>query len=143
MASIDSAARGVKDDLSQWLSEDLVNAACESAGHRWRVRKLTPVVLLRLFVMQVLMGNIACRAVRHLTELRFTTQAYHKARLRLPLAVIWRVASAWWVIRWAVILADHDGRPLSRAAGVETEVQGWSGPSGWYARQVSWGRLSG
>jgi len=94
MASIDSAARGVKGEVTRWLSEDLVNSACEAEGHRWRARVLTPVVLLRLFVMQVLMGNVACRAVRHFSPLRFTTQAYHKARLRLPLAVIRRVASA-------------------------------------------------
>ena len=62
MASITAAVDRVKDALHQRISEALVNQACESAGHRWRQRVLTPVVVIRLFVLQVLWAT--CRAER-------------------------------------------------------------------------------
>ena len=53
MASITAAVDRVKDELPGRISEALVNQACESAGHRWRQRVLAPVVVIRLFVLQV------------------------------------------------------------------------------------------
>ena len=53
MASVTAAVGRVKDELPQRISEALVNHACESAGHRWPVRVLAPVVVVRLFVLQV------------------------------------------------------------------------------------------
>ena len=63
MASITAAVCRVKDELPQRISEALVNQACESAQHRWRERVLRPVVVIRLFVLQVLWGNVSCRTV--------------------------------------------------------------------------------
>jgi hypothetical protein len=92
MASITAAVNRVKDELPQRISEVLVKQACESAQHPWRKRVLTPVVVVRLFVLQVLWGNVSCRTVTHLSELVFTAQAYCKARGKLPVEVLRSVA---------------------------------------------------
>ncbi|MDP7347841.1 MAG: hypothetical protein QF735_06400 [Phycisphaeraceae bacterium] len=92
MASITSAVDRVEDELPQPISEALVNQAYESAQHRWRQRLLTPVVMVRLFVLQVLWGNVSCRTVTHLSELVFTAQAYGKARVKLPVEVLRSIA---------------------------------------------------
>jgi hypothetical protein len=93
MASISAAIRHVKDSGETWISEAIADEACAAAKHRWRRRVLTPVVTLRLFVLQVLWGNIACRAVTHLSMLSFTPQAYCKARASLPAEVYGQVAA--------------------------------------------------
>ena len=97
MASITAAVRRVKDELATQLTEASVRQACEAAGHsrnQWRDRVLPPWVTLRLFALQVLSGNVACRAVRRLSESAFTAQAYCQARLNLPLAVFAAIAAA-------------------------------------------------
>jgi len=92
MASITAAVDRVKDELPGRISEVLVNQACESAQHPWRKRVLTPVVVIRLFVLQVLWGNVSCRTVTHLSERVFTSQAYCKARAKLPVEVLRSIA---------------------------------------------------
>lgn len=94
MASISDAVRRVKDGVQDWISEDLVRRACQEAGHAFRERVLPPWEVVRLFVQQVLWGNIACRAVRHLSDAAFSAQAYCQARKRLPLDVLVAIAAA-------------------------------------------------
>lgn len=85
MASVTAALRLVKDDLGQHLDESLIHKLCEEVGHTWRDRTLGPVVTLWLFVEQVMAGNVACTALRHLCGLRVSDAAYCQARKRLPL----------------------------------------------------------
>jgi len=94
MASIDAAIRQVKDDVALWLSPTQVAQSCAAAGYQWRTRVLTPWVTVHLFVLQVLWGNVACRRVRHLSELTFTAAAYCAARMRLPLDVFGSIAAS-------------------------------------------------
>ena len=107
MASITAAVDRVKDELPQRISEASVSQACESAGHRWRERMLTPVVVIRLFVLQVLWGNVSCRTVTHLSELVFTAQAYCKARAKLPVEVLSHIAA----------MLTHEARQKTRDFG--------------------------
>lgn len=96
MASIGIAAQRVKDQVQVWIGEPQVRQACAAAGHcrgRWRERVLTPGVLLQLFALQVLHGNVACRTVTRLSGLAFTAQAYCKARAGLLLDVFGHVAA--------------------------------------------------
>ena len=93
MASITATIRQVKGDVSGWLGAAEVHQACQLAGHRWRQRVLDPVTTLRLFVLQVLHGNAACRALTHLSGLRFSDTAYCQARARLPLDVLGYLAA--------------------------------------------------
>ena len=107
MASITAAVDRVKDALPERISEALVSQACESAEHRWRQRLLTPVVVIRLFVLQVLWGNVSCRAVTRLSELVFTAQAYCKARATLPVEVLSYIAT----------MLTHDARQKTQSFG--------------------------
>jgi hypothetical protein len=55
---------------------------------KWRDRLLTPVYVVKLFLLQILFGNTACEHVPRLAGKAFTGEAYCKARSRLPLAVL-------------------------------------------------------
>src|SRR4051812_40411005 len=80
------ALRALRQDLATHLDEDAVHDACRGAGHRWRDRVLTPVAILRWFVIQVLHGNTALNHVSLLAGRSFTDAALCQARARLPLA---------------------------------------------------------
>ena len=65
-----------------------VDQLCQDCRHLWRDRLLTPLVTLRLFLLQVLHGNSSIVHLRQLSGLCFTASSYCEARQRLPLAVI-------------------------------------------------------
>lgn len=88
MVSINHSLRRVKDDLARLLDPESVFEVCRDSGHKWRMSRLNPAVLIHLFVMQILSGNSACTNLRHLSGLVFTASAYCQARKRLPLKVI-------------------------------------------------------
>jgi hypothetical protein len=88
MVNINRVLAQVKTDLAQLLDEQTILACCRQMGHRWRNTVLDPAATLHLFIKQVLAGNIACQALRHLSDQRFTASAYCQARQRLPLALI-------------------------------------------------------
>ena len=87
MASIPTIVSRIKSHLDEHLSDAQIHQACANAQHTWRQRTLDPTTTLRLFVIQILHGNVACRALRHLGEMNATVTAYCKARKRLPLMV--------------------------------------------------------
>ena len=87
MASIPTIVSRIKSHLDEHLSDAQIHQACADAQHIWRQRTLDPVTLLRLFMIQILHGNVACRALRHLGEMDATVTAYCNARKRLPLKV--------------------------------------------------------
>lgn len=93
MASIARAAATIKAQGAGFITEERTRSACVAAGHAWRRRLLGPVETLQLFVLQVLAGNVACRAVTLLAGRAFTPQAYCDARMRLPLDVFGFVAA--------------------------------------------------
>ena len=75
------------------LGDDLpiaghVEQLCRACGHAWRERLLTPLVTLRLFLIQVLHGNTSIAHLRQLAGLPFAPGSYCAARERLPLGVI-------------------------------------------------------
>ena len=76
-----------KADVATALLPDTIVAVCESIGHVWRDRVLTPVVTLHAFLLQVLHGNSACSGVSRLIGITFSAAAYCEARMRLPLAL--------------------------------------------------------
>lgn len=94
MASIAQRVARLKGEGGLVLSPAMVTQAAEASGHRWRDRLLDPATTLRLFMLQILHGNVACRAVRHLSGLRFSVTAYVNARHRLPLAMFTQLARA-------------------------------------------------
>ncbi|MGD9644327.1 MAG: hypothetical protein AB7U73_01355 [Pirellulales bacterium] len=86
-----SMARIIQQFKETWCRE-LEDAAIERAmretGHVWRDRKLNPVTTVRLFMLQILFGNVACNHVPHLAGKNVTGSAYCEARGRLPLAAL-------------------------------------------------------
>lgn len=90
--SITAAVASIKGDLASCLDSSVIHRACRDAGHAWRNRLLDPAVTLRLLLLQVLHGNCACRTLVHLSGLAFSDTAYCKARARLPLDVLKRIA---------------------------------------------------
>src|SRR5439155_15570329 len=69
----------IAERLNQLLAERQV---------AWRDRLLTPAVTLRLFLVQVLSGNVAIAALRQLSGIDFAPSSYCEARRRLPLDVL-------------------------------------------------------
>src|SRR3954469_11307597 len=82
-----AALRSLRQDLATRLDEAAVHDACRRDGHRWRSCLLTPVAILRWFVVQVLHGNTALDHVSLLAGRAFTDSAFCQARARLPPAV--------------------------------------------------------
>jgi hypothetical protein len=83
---IATALHQLRQDLDACLDEAAVHDACRRVGHRWRDCLLTPVAILRWFVVQVLHGNTALTHVSLLSGRSFDA-ALCQARARLPLAV--------------------------------------------------------
>src|SRR5579864_8812775 len=75
----------LKQNWGQELEDEAIRRAMEDAGHKWRERELDPVTTFRLFVLQILFGNVACNFVPRLGGKRVTGSAYCAARGRLPL----------------------------------------------------------
>lgn len=73
---------GLGDLLPQERFEQLLR----EAGCKWRERVLHPMVMMRLFLLQILHGNVAINALRHLSGIAFSAGAYSMARKRVPLA---------------------------------------------------------
>jgi len=88
MASIASIVARFKDEPHLFLTDPRVHDACVAAGYTWRQRHLGPALTLRLMVLQVLMGNVACRRLKRLTCLPVSVAAYARARARLPIDVL-------------------------------------------------------
>lgn len=77
-----------KQSWSQELEDEAIERACEEAGHKWRERELGPVATVKMFLLQILFGNVACEFVPHLAGKDVTGSAYCAARGRLPLAAL-------------------------------------------------------
>jgi hypothetical protein len=69
----------IADQLNQLLAEQRVV---------WRDRLLTPLVTLRLFLIQIAHGNCAIAALRQLGGIAFAPSSYCEARARLPLQLL-------------------------------------------------------
>ena len=77
-----------KQNWSQELEDDAIVRACEEAGHQWRERELGPVATVKMFLLQILFGNVACEYVPHLAGKDVTGSAYCAARGRFPLEAL-------------------------------------------------------
>jgi hypothetical protein len=88
---VDSMARIVAQFKQSWqqeLEDEAIRQACREAGHRWRERELDPVTTVRMFLLQILFGNVACNFVPHLAQKKVTGSSYCEARARLPLPAL-------------------------------------------------------
>jgi hypothetical protein len=77
-----------KQSWSRELEDEAILEACRAAGHRWRERELGPVATVKMFLLQILYGNVACNFVPRLAGKDVTGSAYCEARARLPLEML-------------------------------------------------------
>lgn len=82
------------------IAQPLEQAARE-LGHRWRDRLLTPLVTVRLMLIQVLAGNCPVPQLRQLCGIDFVPSSYSEARGRLPLEVLQ------WLLGWLHARAEQ------------------------------------
>ncbi|KKL77148.1 hypothetical protein LCGC14_2037780 [marine sediment metagenome] len=88
MVKLRNGLQKVKDEYDQLIPHSAIQRACAAAGHSFRQRMLGPIETLYLFLIQILNGNVACSALRHLAEMPCSVSAYCQARGRLPVAVL-------------------------------------------------------
>jgi hypothetical protein len=77
-----------KQSWQQELEPAAIERACREAGHQWRKRELDPVTTVRMFLLQILFGNVSCDFVPRLAQKKVTGSSYCEARGRLPLAAL-------------------------------------------------------
>ena len=80
-----------RDGFDDLLSTRRFEQLCREDGHIWRERLLSPALTLRLFLLQVVHGNVAINAMRQLSGIPFAAASYCQARARLPLAALQRM----------------------------------------------------
>ena len=78
-------ARVKREPLADLPLAGPLDQALREQGHCWRERVLTPLVTLRLMLVQILAGNCAIAALRQLAGIDFAPSSYCAARDRLPL----------------------------------------------------------
>jgi len=106
---IESALVHVRQNAGENLLPDShISQLVESLGIRFRERLLTPVVVLRLFLLQILHCNTAINHLRQLSGMGFAASSYCEARLRLPLVLLRRV------LQWTI--------DASRSAGAQAVI---------------------
>jgi len=89
MAIIASALARIKSNLPAILGEAAaINEHFLQQGHVWRERRFDPATTVSLFIRQILAGNVAIAALRHLVGWDFAVSSYCEARQRLPLAAV-------------------------------------------------------
>src|SRR4051812_39604116 len=76
----------VDAQLNQALAEGFKDDAARGIVPGRRDRLLTPLVTLRLFLTQILHGNVAITALRQLSGIDFAKSSYSEARNRLQLS---------------------------------------------------------
>ena len=87
-ASIAQIVEQFKQTWCRELEDEAIRQAVSETGHVWRDRKLNPVTTVRLFLLQVLYGNVACNFVPRLARKNVTGSGYCEARARLPLKAL-------------------------------------------------------
>jgi hypothetical protein len=114
---------GIDDQGEHLLWPGRFEQLCREGGHRWRQRLFTPWTTLRLFLLQVLNGNVAINALRQLSGLSFAAGSYCEARTRLPLAALQRLLAE---LCDAALhqLADDDRRDGGRDGGRDGAGEG-------------------
>ena len=69
-----------KQSWSEELEDDAIVRACQEAGHQWRERELGPVATVKMFLLQILFGNVACEFVPHLAGKDVTASCERRTR---------------------------------------------------------------
>jgi hypothetical protein len=118
MAAFDLALSCVRDGSHDLPPSAHIDQLARSMNHSFRGTTLTPGNTLKLFVQQIVHGNIACSAVHRLAEERFSDSAWCQARDRLPIEVIQSVHQ---------LLVEQSRRKLRESGDVGDGTHCWRG----------------
>jgi hypothetical protein len=89
MAHISHAlARLKRDPIGDLPIADHLNQLLNEQQIVWRDRLLTPLVTFRLFLIQILSGNVAIAALRQLSGIDFAPSSYCQSRIKMPLQLL-------------------------------------------------------
>lgn len=113
-------ARLRRDPFSDLPIGDQLNQLLEQHKVVWRDRLLTPLVTLRLFLIQIAHGNCAIAALRQLGGIAFAPSSYCDARTRLPLQLLQSL------LRWVHELGEQSAAAGARLARRVLVVDGSS-----------------
>ena len=86
-SSVTQILQQFKQSWCREVEDEAILQACAEAGYKYRRRSLDPVTTIRLFLLQILHGNVACNFVPHLAGKQVTGSAYCAARGRLPVQI--------------------------------------------------------
>lgn len=100
MAVAQVLARLRREPLRDCALARKVDQLCRAQEHQWRDRILTPLVTLRLMLLQVLHANTSITHLRQLCGLDFAAASFCEARQRLPLLLLQEL------VQWVAQLAD-------------------------------------
>jgi len=81
-------ARLRREPLADFPLGEHLDQLCAQCQHLWRDRLLTPLITLRLFILQILHGNTSITHLRQLSGTDFAPGSYCEARGRLPLEIL-------------------------------------------------------
>lgn len=101
-------ARLRHDPIADLPLGDQLNQLLEAKGIVWRERLLTPLITLRLFLIQIANGNCAIAALRQLSGIDFAPSSYCEARCRLHLDMLQSL------LRWVHEIAEKSSTVVSR-----------------------------
>jgi hypothetical protein len=87
MASVYSALFCVKSRYSRIVTDEMIEQVARECGHRWRARKLGPVMTVQLMLLQLL-SHAGLTGVALISGVKFSAQALCKAYQRLPW-IVW------------------------------------------------------
>ncbi len=96
MATDSALARLRRTDAHDLLPDSILTQLLTRLGIRFRRRLLTPMVVLRLFFLQILHANTSITHLRQLSGIDFAPASYCEARRKLPLGLL-RHLLAWTV----------------------------------------------
>ena len=88
MVKLQAGIEKVKRNYGQIIPPKAILGNCQRIGHHFRLRDCGPVQTVYLFLIQILNGNVACSALRHVAGMTCSSTAYCNARARLPLALL-------------------------------------------------------
>lgn len=86
-SSVTHILQQFKQSWCREVEDQAILQACAEAGYKYRNRSLDPVTTIKLFLLQILHGNVACNFVPHLAGKQVTGSAYCAARGRLPVQI--------------------------------------------------------
>lgn len=105
--TLDALARVRRTRGADLLPDSALMQPLHDSGLVWRDRLLNPLVMIRLFVLQILFGNTSIAHLRQLSGIDFAPASYCEARMRLPLCLLRSLLR--WTVQQAAAVSDCSG----------------------------------